>query len=59
MKMIRPQLARFIAGKQARERRTPLRTLTSKNRIHSASGMSSNGFGSKMPRLLTRMSTSG
>lgn len=50
------QLSRFIAGKQRRARRTPLKTLTSKNLNQSASGISSNGFGSKMPRLLTRIS---
>src|SRR5688500_5332010 len=31
-------------------------TLVSKKRIQSASGISKNGFGSKMPALLTRMS---
>src|SRR5256885_17000348 len=33
--------------------------VTSKNRRHSSSEISSNGFGSKMPRLFTRTSTSG
>jgi hypothetical protein len=56
---MRPQLARFIAGKKRRARRTPLSTLTSKNLTQSSSAISSNGFGSKMPRLLTSISTPG
>jgi hypothetical protein len=59
MKMMRPQLARLMAGRYRRARRTPLKTLTSKNRNQSESGISSNGFGSKMPRLLTRICTWG
>ena len=57
--MMRPQSARRIAGSTRRASRTPLSTLTSKKRIQSASGMSSNGLGSKMPRLLTRISMPG
>ena len=37
----------------------PLRTLTWKNRSQSASVMSSNATGSKIPRLFTRISTEG
>jgi hypothetical protein len=59
MKMMRPQFARFIAGSTSRARRTPLSTFTSKKRIQSASGISSKGFGSKMPRLFTRIWISG
>src|SRR3569833_2512569 len=40
-----------------RARRTLLITLVSKNRNQSASLISVNGFGSMMPRLLTRIST--
>ncbi len=57
--MMRPQLRCFIPGRYWRLMRTPLSTLTSKNRRQSSSGICSNGFGSKMPRLLTRISTSG
>ena len=48
-----------MPGTYWRARRTPLRTFVSKNRIQSSSEICSNGFGSKMPTLLTRMSTSG
>ncbi len=34
-------------------------TLTSKKRYQSSSGMSANGFGSKMPTLFTSTSTAG
>ena len=45
MKMIGPQLARFMAGRHSRASRTPLKTLISKNRVQSASEISSNrGF---------------
>ena len=57
--MMRPQLACRIAGRHSRARRTPLSTLTSKKRVQSASGMSSKALGSKMPRLLTRISMPG
>src|SRR6266516_2933893 len=59
MNMMRPQLARFIEGRNRRTRRTPLKTFTSKNLRQSSSGISWNGLGSKIPRLLTRIATSG
>src|SRR5690349_11090739 len=59
MKIIRPQLARRIEGRTSRASLTPLSTLTSKNLTQSVSGIASNGFGSKIPRLLTRISTPG
>ena len=57
--MIRHQFRFFIDGRYRRARRMPLSTLTSKKRLHSSSEISSNALGSKMPRLLTRISTSG
>src|SRR5882762_9510327 len=59
MKMMRPQFFFSMPGKSWRERRTPLRTFTSKKRSQSESGISRKGLGSKIPRLLTRMSASG
>ncbi|MGY2936761.1 hypothetical protein ACVWZ6_006363 [Bradyrhizobium sp. GM6.1] len=59
MKTIRPQLRLSMPFIYARERRTPLITLTSKKRLQSSSGMSKKSLGSKMPALLMRMSTSG
>ena len=58
MKTMRPRLRDFMPGRKARDRRTPLITLVSKNRVQSASGIDSNALGSKMPRLFTRISTS-
>src|ERR1700730_671731 len=55
MKIIRPQLERRIEGKTSLASLTPLRTLTSKNLNQSASEIASNGVGSKIPRLLTRI----
>ena len=57
--MTRPQFFSSIAGRYCRVRRTPLSTLTSKKRSQSASGISANGLGSKMPRLLTSTSALG
>ncbi len=54
---MRPQFFSSMPGISARERRTPDMTLISKKRVQSESGMSKKGFGSKMPALLTRMST--
>src|SRR5437867_10351615 len=45
MKTMRPQFRCFMPGRYARLRRTPLSTLTSKNRRQSSSGISSNGLG--------------
>src|SRR2546430_14722631 len=59
MKTMRPQFRCFIPGRYARLKPTPLSTLTSKNRRQSSSEISSNGFGSNIPRLFTRMSTDG
>jgi hypothetical protein len=59
MKMMRPQFLCCIDGRYARARRMPLSTLTSKKCFHSSSVISSKPFGSKMPRLLTRISTFG
>ena len=57
--MIRPQLRFFIEGRYSRHRRTPLRTFTSKNLRQSSSGISSKDTGSKIPKLFTKISTSG
>src|ERR1700722_15383804 len=59
MKMMRPHFFFSMPGRYWRERRTPLKTLTSKKCIQSASGISANALGSKMPRLLMRTSASG
>src|SRR5438874_919086 len=59
MNTILPHPRSFMPGRYMRLRRTPLSTFTSKNRRQSSSGICSNGFGSKMPRLFTRMSTAG
>src|SRR6267378_3149738 len=59
MKMTRPHFFFSMPGRKWRERRTPLRTFTSKKRSQSESGISRKGLGSKIPRLLTRMSASG
>ena len=59
MKITRPQFCCFIAGRYALVNRTPLSTFTSKKRCQSSSAISSNGTGSKIPRLLIRISTSG
>src|SRR5712664_1095219 len=59
MKMTRPHFFFSMPGRKWRERRTPLRTFASKKRSQSESGISRKGLGSKIPRLLTRMSASG
>src|SRR5437588_10542101 len=59
MKMILPQLAPLIDGKRSLASLMPLSTFASKNLNHSESGMSSNALGSKIPKLLTRISTPG
>src|SRR6267143_7226779 len=59
MKIIRPQLARLMEGRTSLASLTPLSTLTSKNLNQSASEISSNDLGSKIPRLLTRICTPG
>src|SRR5712692_6610579 len=59
MKITRPHPARTMPGRYPRERRTPESTLVSKRRSQSSSGISVNGFASKMPTLFTRTSTSG
>src|SRR3984957_19238926 len=59
MQMTRPQLPLRIDGTYSLERRAPLSTFTSKNRRQSASEISSNALTSKMPRLFTRISTTG
>src|SRR3981189_1695398 len=56
MNTTRPQFFARIAGRKCRDRRIPLITLTSKKRCQSVSVISSNGLGSKMPTLLTRIS---
>ena len=56
---MRPQLRLSMAFRYARDSRTPLMTLTSKKRLQSSSGISKKSFGSKIPALLMRMSTSG
>ena len=58
-KTIRPQLRFSMPGIRARDSRTPERTLTSKKRRQSSSGMAKKSLGSKMPALLTRISASG
>src|SRR5712691_2946337 len=59
MKITRPHFLAVIPGTYRRASRTALSTLTSKNLIQSASGISPNGFASKMPRLFTSTSASG
>src|SRR5882672_10398260 len=59
MNTILPQPRSFMPDKYMRLRRTPLSTFNSKNLRQSSSGICSNGFGSKMPRLFTRISTDG
>src|SRR6267143_163108 len=59
MKMTHPHCYFSMPGSKWRERRTPLRTFTSKKRSQSESGISRKGLGSKIPRLLTKMSASG
>jgi transposase len=57
MKTILPHPRSFMPDRYMRLRRTPLSTFTSKNLRQSSSVIWSNGFGSKMPRLFTRIST--
>src|SRR6266404_6297251 len=59
MKRMRPQFRSSIPARYCRESRTPLITFISKRRYHSASGISANGLGSKMPTLFTSTSTAG
>src|SRR6266404_101527 len=59
MKRMRPQFRSSIPARYCRESRTPLITFISKKRYQSASGISANGLGSKMPTLFTSTSTAG
>src|SRR6266436_3000123 len=58
-KTTRPQRRCIIAGRYARDSRTPDMTLTSKKRVHSLSGISKKSRCSKIPTLLTRISATG
>ena len=57
--MIRPQFGALHPRQVGAREAHPAEYIDLDDRIQSASGMSSKGFGSKMPRLLTRTSTSG
>src|SRR5688572_13031758 len=57
MKTTRPQFLSSMPGNSARVRRTPLMTFSSNMSIQSRSVISPNFFTSKVPTLLTRMST--